>query len=281
MTEKKDIPGLATNIPDADPTDPFDRQRYMPGFDHKKIENQVAFVLGAGGLGCTVAFTLARLGIKKMFILDYDVVDMSNLNRQILFSKKHVGMPKVEAAADGIKAHIIGATEIETMHLNVVTNWPKVVAVAKQCTVLFNNIDIGHYFDFGVLSLGKSLGIPVVAGSSYARTWIVEYFSGKPGKSSFSYFNKSGDPKIYDQLHPSKIQSLLDLTFIPSDKNPNTRTIGSNVLVCSMAGLMTVNHWCQELMGFEMPNYTKSDISTFWKPDDTLAWPAPDDDDEE
>jgi len=276
--EKKEISGLAINIPDTDPKDPFDRQRYMPGFDHSKIENQVAFVLGAGGLGCTVAFALARLGIKKMFILDFDVVDMSNLNRQILFSKEHVGKSKVEAAAQGLKAHLVGPTEIETMHLNVLTNWPRVVEIAKQCTVLFNNIDIGHYFDFAVLSLGKSLSIPVVAGSSYARTWVVEYFAGKPGKSSFSYVNKDGDLKIYEKLQPSLIQTYLDLSFVPPDKNPNTRSIGSNVLVCSMAGLMTVNHWCQDMMGFEMPNFTKCDISAFWKPDDLLAWPAPDDD---
>jgi len=121
------------------------------------------------------------------------------------------------------------------------------------------------------------LGLPVVAGSSYSRTWIVEYFSGKPGKSSFSYVNKDGDPKIFEKLHPSLIQTYSDLSFVPPDSNPNTRSIGSNVLVCSMAGLMTVNHWRQDMMGFEMPNYTKSDISLFWKPDDNLAWAAPDD----
>jgi len=268
------------NLPPVDPNDPFDRQRYMPGFNHQIIENQVAFVMGVGGLGCTISLALARLGIKKMYLLDFDIVDMSNLNRQILFSKQDVGKRKVEAAAEGLKPHLVRPTEIEIHHFDVRTHWPQVVEIARKCTVLFNNIDIGHYFDFAVLSLGKSLKLPVVAGSSYSRTWVVEYFTGKPGKSSFSYVNQDGDTKIFAQLTPDKIQQLTDLSFIPSDKNPNTRNIGSNVLVCSMAGLMTVNHWCQELMGFEMPNFSKCDITLFWKPDDILAWPHPEEEEQ-
>ena len=41
---------------------------------------------------------LARLGVKKLILVDKDVVDTSNLNRQILFSYQHVGMKKCEAA---------------------------------------------------------------------------------------------------------------------------------------------------------------------------------------
>uniref|UniRef100_A0A6B2LEU1 THIF-type NAD/FAD binding fold domain-containing protein n=1 Tax=Arcella intermedia TaxID=1963864 RepID=A0A6B2LEU1_9EUKA len=247
----------------------------MPGFQNDKMQQQVAFVLGCGGLGCTIALALARLGIKKIFLLDMDTVDISNLNRQILFSKDHVGQNKVDAAAEGLKPHLVGPTQVEKYHLNALTNWSKVVSIAKQCTVIFNNIDVGHYFDYAVISLGKSLGIPVVAGSSYARTWIVEFYAAKQGKSSFSYENKDGDKAIFEKLNPKDIQSFSDISFIPPDDNPNTRQIGSNVLVCSMAGLNTVNHWVQELMGFEMPNFSKVDISSFWKSDDIIAWPPP------
>jgi len=225
-----------------------------------------------------VSFALARLGIKKMVLMDYDRVDMSNLNRQILFSKESVGLPKVDAAALGLKAHLIGHTSVETYNFDVKSNWPKVVELAKKCTVIFNNIDIGHYFDFAVLSLGKSLEIPVAAGSSYARTWVVEYFNGNKSSSSFSYINKDGDLGVYNKLMPAQIQDAQDLSFVPNDNNPNSRAIGSNVLVCSMAGLQTVNHWIQSLMGFEMPNFTKSDLSLFWKPGEDIAWPHPKDD---
>jgi molybdopterin/thiamine biosynthesis adenylyltransferase len=42
-----------------------------------------------------VALGLCRLGVKKIFLVDKDVVDAHNLNRQILFSKEDVGLPKV------------------------------------------------------------------------------------------------------------------------------------------------------------------------------------------
>ena len=51
-------------------------------------------VLGVGGLGCGVSMGLARLGVKKIIMLDKDLVDASNLNRQILFRPEDVGLPK-------------------------------------------------------------------------------------------------------------------------------------------------------------------------------------------
>lgn len=110
---------LGRVLPPVDPNDPFDRQRWIDGWKQELIDSQVALVLGCGGLGCTVSFALARLGIKKMVLIDFDTVDMSNLNRQILFSRESVGKPKVEAAATGLKAHLIGPTTVslEANHL--------------------------------------------------------------------------------------------------------------------------------------------------------------------
>eukprot|EP01126_Amoeba_proteus_P026999 TRINITY_DN2674_c0_g1_i5.p1 TRINITY_DN2674_c0_g1~~TRINITY_DN2674_c0_g1_i5.p1 ORF type:complete len:135 (-),score=18.29 TRINITY_DN2674_c0_g1_i5:216-620(-) len=106
---------------------------------------------------------------------------------------------------------------------------------------------------------------------------ILEYYSGRKSKSSFTLVNEDGDKNIFSGLHPSKILHLQELS-IPYDPKPETRNIGSNVLVCSIAGLMTVNHWVQGLMGLEMPNFTKSDIALFWKrEEDLLAWAEPDD----
>jgi adenylyltransferase/sulfurtransferase len=52
--------------------------------------------LGVGGLGCGVAMGLARLGVRKLIMIDRDVVDESNLNRQILFTREDIGKPKAE-----------------------------------------------------------------------------------------------------------------------------------------------------------------------------------------
>jgi molybdopterin/thiamine biosynthesis adenylyltransferase len=55
-------------------------------------------VVGAGGLGCPAALYLAASGIGKLTIADPDTVDLTNLQRQILYRTDSVGAQKVEAA---------------------------------------------------------------------------------------------------------------------------------------------------------------------------------------
>ena len=73
------------------PNDPFDRQRRIEGWNQERLGKEVCLLLGAGGLGCYVAMGLARLGVGKLIIIDKDEVDISNLNRQILFEHEDVG----------------------------------------------------------------------------------------------------------------------------------------------------------------------------------------------
>ena len=97
----------------------------IQNWDQAKIEESVCLILGVGGIGTGVAMGLARLGVKKLILVDKDIVDVSNLNRQILFSPQHVGRPKAEVAAEMLKAyHLINPkTEIEPYHFDVLPNW--------------------------------------------------------------------------------------------------------------------------------------------------------------
>jgi molybdopterin/thiamine biosynthesis adenylyltransferase len=61
----------------------------------KKISTAKVVIVGLGGLGCPVALYLSNLGVKNIGIVDYDKVDFSNLNRQILFNTRDVGKFKV------------------------------------------------------------------------------------------------------------------------------------------------------------------------------------------
>ena len=70
----------------------------------EKIRNGKVLVVGAGGLGAPVALYLAAAGVGTIGIVDGDVVDLSNLQRQVIHFTGDVGHPKVESARDKMLA---------------------------------------------------------------------------------------------------------------------------------------------------------------------------------
>ena len=64
-----------------------------------KLKNAKVLVVGAGGLGCPVLLYLAAAGVGKIGILDADVVDITNLQRQVLYKIEDIGSPKASTAA--------------------------------------------------------------------------------------------------------------------------------------------------------------------------------------
>lgn len=66
------------------------------------IQDKVIAIFGLGGVGGTALEALARTGFKHFLLVDFDKVDPSNLNRQILYTAKDIGRNKVEAAKERI-----------------------------------------------------------------------------------------------------------------------------------------------------------------------------------
>ncbi|MBT4341796.1 MAG: molybdopterin-synthase adenylyltransferase MoeB, partial [Chloroflexi bacterium] len=71
----------------------------------RKLIDSKVLIVGAGGLGSPVALYLALAGIGTLGIVDFDTVDVSNLQRQILHTDADVGRPKVISAKETINAH--------------------------------------------------------------------------------------------------------------------------------------------------------------------------------
>ena len=69
----------------------------------QKLKAASVLVIGTGGLGSPVALYLAAAGVGRIGLVDYDVVDFSNLQRQIIHDESRLGDLKVESARDRLK----------------------------------------------------------------------------------------------------------------------------------------------------------------------------------
>ncbi|TFY52214.1 hypothetical protein EVG20_g10652 [Dentipellis fragilis] len=84
----------------------YGRQMILDGFGlpgQLKLQKASVVVVGAGGLGCPALQYLAAAGVGRIGIIDHDVVELSNLQRQILHNESRLGMPKAQSAATALK----------------------------------------------------------------------------------------------------------------------------------------------------------------------------------
>lgn len=96
-------------LPDLDPEEVrrYSRHLLLPevGLEGQRaLKGARVLCIGAGGLGSPIAMYLAAAGIGTLGIVDYDVVDYSNLQRQLLHMTRDVGRPKVESARERLRA---------------------------------------------------------------------------------------------------------------------------------------------------------------------------------
>src|ERR1700739_5145920 len=68
-----------------------------------KLKAAKVLCIGTGGLGAPLGQYLAAAGVGRIGLVDFDKVDLTNLQRQILFSTNDVGRPKIEAAAERLR----------------------------------------------------------------------------------------------------------------------------------------------------------------------------------
>ena len=103
-----------------------------------KLAQATVAVCGLGGLGSNVAINLARAGIKKLILVDFDIVDMTNLQRQ-QYKANQVGLPKAKALVENLK-EIAPYVELELYNEKITEdNIDKFVANAEVVCEAFDN----------------------------------------------------------------------------------------------------------------------------------------------
>jgi molybdopterin/thiamine biosynthesis adenylyltransferase len=81
----------------------FRRQIQLLGEKQKLLEDKKVLIVGAGGLGNSLATFISCIGLKKITIIDFDKIEIHNIHRQIQFSKNDIGKSKVRILGEKIK----------------------------------------------------------------------------------------------------------------------------------------------------------------------------------
>ena len=175
----------------------------------QRLKASSALVIGTGGLGSPVALYLAAAGVGRIGLVDYDVVDASNLQRQVLHSTSTVGTLKVESA----KRRLLDLNPlIQVDAYNEPFTSVNAVQIAKDYDVLIDGTD---NFPTRYLSndLCVLLGKPNVYGSIYRFDGQASVFYAKEGPCYRCLFPEPPPPGLVPTCAEGGVLGVLPATI--------------------------------------------------------------------
>ncbi len=186
----------------------YSRQLIIPeiGWEGQlKLFHAKVLVVGAGGLGCPCLIYLAAAGIGTLGVMDHDNIDLSNLQRQILFSENDLGKNKVGCAASRLSSI---NSKMKINEISTALSIENALTIVKDYDVVIDASDnfITRYVLSDACFLTKK---PLIYGSLFRL------------EGQISVFNLDERPPCYRCLYPSPP---------PKSIIPNSRIPGVSII---------------------------------------------------
>jgi amino acid adenylation domain-containing protein/non-ribosomal peptide synthase protein (TIGR01720 family) len=220
----------------------YTRQLLLDGWGvaaQEKLKGLTVFAAGAGGSGSPVIQQLALLGVGTIIICDFDAVELSNLNRQVLHDESRIGMNKAESAALSVRTI--------NPNVNVVVRREKIThenidALVGDARLIFDNVD-NLDAKFAISECAVAKGIPHVLSSMIER-------------SSYAViFHTPHTPCFHCCYDRAKLDTVRELRAQDSGWDRVSNCVASPALYVS-AGF-AVSEALKVALGFENPAYNK------------------------
>lgn len=154
----------------------FGQSRYA--FQERLRESHV-LLLGVGGIGSTVLYNLAGLGVGRVTIVDSDAIELSNLSRQFLYSENDVGRPKLARAAARVGS-LNSTVEVVPLERRISAS-AEVSSLLDGVDLVLSAIDRPQGIQYQVNDACVEAGVPFVNGAVWASRGY--YYSIWPGRS--------------------------------------------------------------------------------------------------
>ena len=200
----------------------YQRQFLVDGWDQEKLKSARILMVGVGGLGGISATYLAAAGVGHLRICDSDTVELSNLNRQILFASDEVGKSKVALAAKRLSAQ---NPEIEIETVADKLSETNARELASGCDLIIDGLD-NHSDRLKLNRASFELGIPYVYGA--INEWLGQLSFFNPPKTAClaclmpEQLQSPGATPVFGAL-PGVIgclQATLALRYLMTGENP-------------------------------------------------------------
>ena len=181
----------------------YDRQIMIPGIGvrgQEKLKQAKVLVIGAGGLGCPVLQYLTVAGIGKIGIVEFDIVDETNLQRQVLYGSTDVGKLKSIIAKNRLE-HLNSLVDLEIFNLQL--NASNALRIVKEYDVIVDatdNFDARYIINDSCVILNK----PMVHGAIYKYEGIISVFNYQGGPTYRCYNPEVKDMEFKNPL-PSEV----------------------------------------------------------------------------
>jgi len=190
----------------------YSRHLLIPevGLDgQRKLKNSSALIIGTGGLGSPVALYLAAAGIGRIGLVDYDTVDASNLQRQVIHGTSTVGRLKVESARDKL---LDLNPEIQVDVYNEPYTSENALRIAQDYNIILDGTD-NFPTRYLTNDVAVFLGKPNVYASIYRFDGQVSVFYAKEGPCYRCLFPEPPPPGLVPSCAEGGVLGVLPGTI--------------------------------------------------------------------
>jgi sulfur-carrier protein adenylyltransferase/sulfurtransferase len=175
----------------------------------RKLKNASALIIGTGGLGSPVALYLAAAGIGRIGLVDYDVVDSSNLQRQVIHGTSTVGKLKVESARDKL---VDLNPDIQVEIYNEPYTSENAMRIAREYDIILDGTD-NFPTRYLTNDVAVFLGKPNVYASIYRFDGQVSVFYAKEGPCYRCLFPEPPPPGLVPSCAEGGVLGVLPGTI--------------------------------------------------------------------
>ena len=224
--------------------DMWNRLELLIGKDAlEKLKTKTILVVGLGGVGGYAVEALARSGIGTIILVDYDTIETSNINRQLIALKSTIGQKKTEAWNARIHeinpdCHVI----VKDMFLNGFTIQQlheKIDYIIDACDTISTKMELIRYSEENHIHIISSMGMG---------------YKSDPSKISIMELKKTSyDPiarALRKMVKEEKINTkIMTVSSIEPPLQKTEHKIASNAFVPAVAGLLCASYVVQDIVG--------------------------------